>query len=220
MRISRIVLKRLGIALVFFLLLAFAVSFTIATVLAEGALHPPRLRRPSDTATLARHLADAASTTAARVAIRTPDGITLVGWWLTPNAGTRRAVLLCHGVADSALGVLGDSLLFLHNGYAVLAPESRGHGESGGLTSYGVLESKDTLLWLAWMEQHGVQQSFGLGESLGGAILLQSLAQGASLHGVVAECAYSSFRAIAEERVARFLSGNAASILVSKILVE
>ncbi len=45
----------------------------------------------------------------------------------------------------------------------------------------------------------------GLGESLGGAILIQAMAHSAVFKAVVAECSYSSFEAIAEERVGRVI---------------
>ena len=196
-------------------------SFVLAAVLAEGALHPPRLRRPSDTAILAYNIAAASFASASHVTLRGSDGTLLTGWWLTPSRSSGRAVMLCHGVADSALGVLGDSRLFLRNGYSVLAPESRGHGESGGFSTYGVLEAEDTVGWLQWMKTRGARESFGFGESLGAAILLQSLSRGAEFKAIVAECAYASFEAIAEERIARTISGiGPFAPLIAKSLVS
>ena len=97
---------------------------------------------------------------------------------------------------------MGYALLFLKNGYSVLAPESRGHGESRGYVTYGVLEAEDTVRWLNWTKSQGVKAVFGLGESLGGAILLQSLAHDADFRALVVECSYSSFKVVADERVA------------------
>ena len=107
-------------------------------------------------------------------------------------------------------------MFFLKNGYSVLVPDSRGHGASGGIVTYGVLESDDILRWLRWIESHGIYTTFGFGESLGGAILLQSLPKGASFRAVIAESPYSSFEAVADERVARFLPAPLASLLVKE----
>ncbi|MBV9759370.1 MAG: alpha/beta fold hydrolase [Acidobacteriaceae bacterium] len=185
--------------------LLLAVGSLVAVgVVTEGALHPPLRRRASDTAALAQSTSAAVSGAARQVTIRAADGVSLKGWWIVPGEWNGRAVIACHGVADSGIGVMGDALLFLRNGYAVLVPDSRGHGESGGLVSYGVQESEDMLGWIAWVSAQGARKVYGFGESLGGAILLESLGRGAKLDAVVAECAYSSFEAVARERVAHY----------------
>lgn len=211
--------RRWLVGLIGLVIAAFVVSFALAAVLAEGALHPLLKRRASDTAALAYSIAQAANGTAQQVTIRSSDGIALNGWWLCPRQQNGRAVMVCHGVADSAYGALGYALLFLRHGYSVLVPESRGHGESRGYVTYGVLEADDTIRWLGWMKNHGVNCAFGFGESLGGAILLQSLARGADFRAVVAESPYTSLEAVAEERVARVVPGFVARILVKEGLV-
>lgn len=139
----------------------------------------------------------------------------LNAWWLVPaEAGPARAVIVCHGVADSSFGALGFALLFVRNGYAVLVPDSRGHGESGGAVTYGVEESDDILRWLGWMKAHGVRTAFGFGESLGGAILIQSLARGTPFRAVVAESAYSSFERVADDRISQLVPSLLAHLLV------
>jgi hypothetical protein len=198
-------------ALVVVLLL---LSFAVAAVLAEGAVHPLLTRRASDTAILAHSIAQATGATARKVSIRAGDGVALNAWWLAPERQNGQAVMVCHGVADSAYGALGFAPLFLRNGYSVLVPESRGHGESLGFVSYGVLEADDTVRWVRWIKARQVNAVFGFGESLGGAILIQSLAHGADFRAVVAECSYSSFQAIADERVARVVPFPLALVLV------
>ena len=54
----------------------------------------------------------------------------------TPNGS---AVILLHGVADTRAGMMGPARFLLERGYTVLAPDSRGHGTSGGgLITYGI----------------------------------------------------------------------------------
>jgi len=194
----------------------FVLSFAAATVLAEGAVHPLLRRRASDTAILASSIGHASGTTARNVCIRTRDGVVLKAWWLAPEQPNGRAVMVCHGVADSAYGALGFAPLFLKQGYSVLLPESRGHGESLGFVTYGVLEGRDIVQWLCWMKRNRVKDAFGFGESLGGAILIQSLAQGADFRAIVAESPYSSFEAVADERVARVIPAPIAFLLVKE----
>jgi uncharacterized protein len=120
-------------------------------MVAEGALHPLLTRRASDTAALAFSVGQSADATALKVNIRVHDGTGLNGWWLVPRHPNGRAVMVCHGIADSAYGALVYALLFLRNRYSVLVPESRGHGESGGYVTYGVLEANDVVQWLGWI---------------------------------------------------------------------
>lgn len=148
--------------------------------------------------------------------IQSSDGLTLVGWWLTPHASNGSAAIVCHGVGDSAFGALGFAPLFLSHGYSVLVPDSRGHGESQGFVTYGVLEPHDIVRWLAWINTNGFMKVFGLGESLGGAILIESLARGASFAALVAECPYKSFEEIADERVGRRTPAPIAKLLVKE----
>jgi len=110
-----------------------------------------------------------------------------------------------HGIADSRAGELGLARMFLASGYAVLLPDLRGHGESGGeLVTYGVLESDDLRRWVTWLvgEVHP-RHLFGLGESLGGAVLLQELASDRRFDAAVAESSFADFEWIADDRVAQ-----------------
>lgn len=194
-------------------------GFAAAALLAEAALHPLVTRRPSETAALAYSLAQTAHATATRVSIRGEDGVELVAWWFTPEHTNGRAVMACHGVADSAFGAMGYALLFLRNGYSVLVPNGRGHGESRGYVTYGVLESHDTVIWLHWMKDHGVNAAYGFGESLGASVLIESLGEGADFRAVVAECPYSSFEEVADERVGQHIPLPAAVVLVKEGLL-
>ncbi len=168
--------KRLVLWVISSLLIAIAVTLAGAVVLTEGALHPLIRRRASDTAALAYSVAQTANVTASKVCIRGEDGVALSAWWLSPRQPNGRAVIACHGVADSAFGAMGYALLFLRNGYAVLVPNGRGHGDSQGYVTYGVLESRDTVRWLDWLKTQGVRTVFGFGESLGASVLIESLA--------------------------------------------
>jgi uncharacterized protein len=211
--------KRFALFLGGVTLLIALVSFSAAAVLAEGALHPLVRRRPSDTAALAYSIAQTANVSATRVCIRAADGTALTGWWLYSQSGNGRAVMACHGVADSAFGAMGYALLFLRNGYSVLVPNGRGHGDSQGFVTYGVLESKDTVRWLDWLKANGVNAAFGFGESLGGSVLIQSLNEGADFRAVVAESPYSSFEAVADERVAPHVPLAIAVVMVKEGLL-
>ena len=125
------------------------------------------------------------------VSIEARDRAQLHGWFIRPQPDTARCVIVLHGIADSRSGSVGFAPMFLARGYAVLAPDSRAHGESGGeFVTYGVLERYDVLQWVHWMQRSGCTAVYGLGESLG-----------ASIRAAVAESAYSDLPAIAEYRL-------------------
>ncbi len=112
-------------------------NFAVVIVLTEFAMHPPRVRHNQDVALPAHNIEQATGSTASLVSITTSDGTILKAWWFWPHAGATRAVIVCHGIADSAMGSIGFAPLFLKSGYAVLVPESRGHGASKGMSLLG-----------------------------------------------------------------------------------
>jgi fermentation-respiration switch protein FrsA (DUF1100 family) len=80
----------------------------------------------------------------------------------------------------------------------VLLPDARAHGLSGGdYPTYGLKESGDVQQWFRWLttQQH-TACVFGMGESMGGAILLQAI-RTTPLCAVVADSPYASFRQFA-----------------------
>jgi uncharacterized protein len=173
----------------------------------EGALHiqPSFRARPDDR--LAQELSHDAHSSWSAVQTRAFDGTILRAWIFRPEQPGRGAVLLLHGVGDSRTGMLGHARYLLAAGYTVLLPDSRGHGISGGdLISYGLSESKDVRTWTQWLSQHEHPAAlFGLGESMGAAVLLQSLAHRPGFRAIVAECTFSDFTHIAEDRAGQIL---------------
>jgi uncharacterized protein len=131
-------------------------------------------------------------------------------WLIQPQHGNGNAVILLHGLGDNRLGMIGYAQLLLADGYAVLMPDSRAHGESGGdLATYGIIERHDIRRWFEWLDQTTHSACiYGLGESMGAAQLLQSLAVETHFCAVVAESSFSSFREIAYDRMGqRFATG-------------
>lgn len=180
-----------------------AVVFVCGAWAAEIALRPPRLP-------VARVCPCFAHERCESVAIAAADGVGLRAWYYTPEAPDGREVILLHGVGSNRQDMLALGHLFLKQGYSVLEPDLRGHGESGGLATYGVLEEGDIRRWVDWMEEAGKggpQRIYGFGASLGGAVLLQSLKHETRFRAIVAESAYSDFPSVARERIERILPG-------------
>jgi fermentation-respiration switch protein FrsA (DUF1100 family) len=189
-----------------------AASTAIPVVIAEGALHISN--RPSADPLAADRLARICEATWRTVSITAADGVRLGGWFFMaaePNGG---AVLLLHGVGDTRLGMTSHAEYLLRAGYSVLLPDSRGHGASGGdLVTYGLKEGRDAGQWAQWMtEQSGVQRTYALGESMGAAVAIQSLAWRPRFRAIVAECPFARFSEIALYRVSQRASGALAPI--------
>jgi uncharacterized protein len=181
----------------------------LAIFLGELAFHPQRIRikqRQSAEATATRFGA-----TLRDLSVTATDGSHLQGWFARPARANGDAVMLLHGVGDNREGMMGFAELFLSNGFAVLVPDSRAEGESGGdFPTYGVKESDDVHRWFEWLviQQHP-KCVFGMGESMGAAILLQSVKKENRFCAVVAESSFASFRQVAYVRVGQFFHAGA-----------
>lgn len=174
----------------------------VAAVMGELAFHSKRTAIDKKTAAI---------TTAARfeaglreVSIASVDGVPLHGWFFRPQQSSCDAVILFHGIGDDGLGMMRFAGLFLSHGYAVLLPDSRGHGASGGFPTYGIREVGDVRQWFTWLIGHDEPTCvFGMGESMGGAIVLQAI-NDIPFCAVVADSTFASFREIAYIRVGQF----------------
>jgi alpha-beta hydrolase superfamily lysophospholipase len=184
-------LRRLAIAALADLIIAAAIAAPIlGALLCERALHVPQT--PWQDAPYPN-----------LAVTRAADGIRLRGVFLTPSTASVGCVVVLHGIGDTHLGPESLGRMLLENGYSVLLPDSRAHGWSeGAITTYGVLEARDVSRWVDWLESRDCHREiYGLGESLGGSVLLQSLKWETRFRAVVAECAFSSFPAIARDRL-------------------
>jgi len=175
------------------------VMFVGAAGAADVALHPPRRPVALVCPCLAHSKCDS-------VAISGRDGVSLRGWFYVPDVRTGKAIILFHGVGSNREDMVPLGALFLKHGYSVLEPDLRGHGESGGIVTYGVLEAGDTSAWVDWLERTGHASGiYGFGASLGAAVLLEALEHETRFRAVVAESSYFDFRSAADERIARLL---------------
>ena len=171
-----------------------ALCAILAIFLGELAFHPQRVgmkERQSAEATAARFGA-----TLQDVSVTASDGSDLQGWFARPAKANDDSVILLHGAGDNRQGMTGFAELFLSNGFAVLVPDSRAHGESGGdFPTYRLKERDDVHVWFDWlaMQQHP-KCIFGMGESMGAAVLLQSVEKERRFCAVVAESSFASFR--------------------------
>ena len=195
---------RAGIWLAVSLISAYQfISLGIGVVLANSALHPGR-RSIAKRAAGAAILQDQFRAPLSDVSVMASDGTLLRAWYAQPASWEGSAVILLHGVADNREGVSGYARMFLHHGYAVLLPDSRRHGESGGdIATYGVTEPNDVRRWAEWLAPHLTNCEYLFGESMGAAIVLQASEGIPHLCAAVSEAPFSSFREIALDRISQ-----------------
>jgi fermentation-respiration switch protein FrsA (DUF1100 family) len=134
------------------------------------------------------------------------DRSRLSAWWMRSSKPNGNCVAVLHGIKDSRAGSVKFAPTFLNEGYSVLIPDSRAHGASGGeFVTYGLLEKYDILAWAHWMRSRGCERIYGLGESLGGSILIQASEIEPAFAAVVAECPFADLRELAKYRVLQVL---------------
>jgi len=173
----------------------------VPVYIAEGAVHGWARRQPDPAE--ADMVAQASSATWQSVRIAAADGAPLSAWLFAPRQPNGGAVILLHGVDDTRRGVRYHAIYLLQAGFTVLAPDSRGHGASGGgLLTYGIREAYDIHAWADALFRSGrIDRLYGLGESMGAAVLLQSLPREPRFRAVVAECPFSTLEDEACDRI-------------------
>jgi len=188
------------------LIIAAVIGVTIGCVVTpilvtEGALHIQMRPRPDG------HEADAiargSASTWEPASVTAADGVVLDGWLFTPREPNGSDVIVLHGVGDTRIGMAMHASYLLRAGFTVLMPDLRGHGSSGGsVISYGIRESGDVHAWADWfLQQRPIEHLYGLGQSMGAAILLESLPGEPRFRALVADCPFDSFEHVAYYRL-------------------
>ena len=180
----------------------FALSVLAGILIADASLKLRRLplRHQQIFAALVHHKFGAELQDAN---ITATDGAVLKGWYVHPQSYNGNTVVLLHGITDNREGVAGYGQLLLAHGYAVLLPDARRHGESGGeLATYGLKEADDIHRWVSWLYANDPPQCvYGFGESYGAALMLQSLAAESRFCAVAVESPFSTAHEMSYERV-------------------
>ena len=115
--------------------------------------------------------------------ITSSDGAKLAATLVEPAApGVYPAVLMLHGLGATRAQVLPLADQLAAAGYVVLAPDARGHGDSGGLVDIDgprtVQDVRELFDWLRARPEVDGAHVAGWGISYGGAALLRAAADG------------------------------------------
>jgi dipeptidyl aminopeptidase/acylaminoacyl peptidase len=179
-------------------------SIAVGMVVGEGSLKlrrlPLRYRAEAEAEVIKRYQAKLQD-----VSIQAADGVTLKAWYVHPRNFNGNAVVVLHGITDNREGMAGFARLFLDHGYAVLMPDARAHGESGGeIATYGLRESDDLHRWVSWLYARDLAPEgcvYGFGESYGAALTLQALPAEPRFCAVAVESPFSTAREMSYERI-------------------
>ncbi len=139
--------------------------------------------------------------------ILSEDGLLLYGYCEEPEQPVGRAVLLVHGMLDSAAGLGYLSEEYLRRGWHVFSIDLRSHGQSEGTKrSMGIRESRDIAGWVAYFcQNYNVNTLFLHGISMGGASVLMYAAGSDPLHsavkGVISDSSFARYDEIFERLV-------------------
>ena len=134
-----------------------------------------------------------------QVSVQSFDGLTLYArYYEGDSQADMPYILLFHGYHSVGRTDFGDVLRFYHQkGYHVLLVDERGHGLSQGkYIGFGVLECRDCLSWIEYLQaRFGQQISIFLeGASMGATTVLMAcgLSLPANICGVIADCGFTS----------------------------
>jgi dipeptidyl aminopeptidase/acylaminoacyl peptidase len=137
------------------------------------------------------------------ISVRTKDGLTLKGFIvLTDSINQKGTVILVHGVRAYKEHFLPVAKMLSDSGYNAVLIDLRAHGKSEGkYCTFGYLEKQDLKILIdSILNVKGLSPDIGIwGQSLGGAIALQTMAIDNRLKFGIIESSFSDFRIIVHD---------------------
>jgi len=131
------------------------------------------------------------------------DDVSLKGWRCRPTGAERGTIVYLHGTSDNRTSAAGAVQRFGPRGFAVVAYDSRAHGESGGeMCTYGFYEKRDLRRVMDTVDKPIIL----FGTSLGAAVALQEAAGDSRAAAIVAVETFSDLRTVASERAPFFFT--------------
>ena len=154
------------------------------------------------------------------IVLTSTDGLSIAATYRPGRTPTSPAILLLHGNGASRAMMAENAAWLAGQGYAVLAIDFRGHGDSAQRSrSFGVFESRDAGAAFAWLrrEQRGAKIGV-VGISLGGAAALLGAGGPLPVDALVLQAVYPDIRRAVRNRmiaVAGTVAGYALEPLLS-----
>jgi len=140
--------------------------------------------------------------------IESSDGVKLAAWWFHSIVKTAKKKLIVHfhGNAENMTSHFHFTAWLTQEGFDVLTFDYRGYGRSTPAkpSRQGLID--DGCGVFKWVSEHPILKNYevyGLGQSLGGAVLLSTFAAcpNAAVKGLVIDSSFSSYRRIARQKL-------------------
>lgn len=131
-----------------------------------------------------------------RIMIKTKDNCQLAGY-LAKCGNPMGCILLSHGISSSHAKLLGHVEFFKAHNYDVLLIDQRGYGNSSkSISTYGVKEKEDLLLWISRLRNIGYSKIGIFGHSMGASAALLTCKAAEGPDFIIAESGFSNFSAL------------------------
>ena len=134
--------------------------------------------------------------TSEEISITSEDGLTLIAEVYPAKEESHKWLLGIHGYKSSNDSYLDTGCRYAQQGFNVLLPDMRSHGESEGTyIGMGWLEKDDVLKWLSYIIERDPQAEIIVqGTSMGGAtaMMLSGEALPKQVKGIIEDCGYTS----------------------------
>lgn len=139
--------------------------------------------------------------------LRSTDGLPVAASYWPGADASSPAILLLHGNDSSRASQYELAGWLARQGYAVLAIDFRGHGESAKVSrSFGYYEARDAAAALAWLRrEHPGARVAIIGSSLGGAASLIGEHGALPADALILQGVYPDIRAAIRNRIAQRL---------------
>jgi uncharacterized protein len=135
------------------------------------------------------------------VNLKASDSINISAWYVDGDS-IGKAVIILTGIGGNRQSSLSRGEFYLKQGYAVLMPDLRATGKSGGNTvSFGWHESQDLIASYRFLKKKGFQKIGVHGCSLGAAAILYSLKHDPDYEFMVLESCYNNLETAFGNRV-------------------
>ena len=150
-----------------------------------------------------------------RIEYKSFDKTVLVAYETYSKTDTVLAsIILLHGIRAHKEHFMKFSVKLANEGFNTIALDSRAHGESGGQhCTFGVNEKRDVSSLIDEILKENPNRKIGIfGQSLGGAVALQSLGLDKRIQFGVVESTFSDFRTITNDYLKYHLGFNFKSL--------
>ncbi|GIN56028.1 alpha/beta hydrolase [Lederbergia ruris] len=127
------------------------------------------------------------------------DSLRLKAKYIQNEQKTGKAVILAHGFRNTGDDMGKLAKFYYQEGFDILLPDARGHGESeGNYIGYGWHERLDYLDWIQLLiDEYGATEILLHGNSMGAATVLMTSGENlpSEVKGIIADSGYSSVKA-------------------------